>query len=158
SDIPHVVRRGLPGTKLTIYSWDFADSHFVAIDTYPWAKPGTPGAGGDKGKVDLTEEEFKWIEDDLAATHQKFLWVTGHQPIESLPDMDRTEGVRHENDSVSSDAARAKRFVELLKKFYVRAYICGHTHNTSVVKLPGGIWQCDSGHARGGGTSGSTAS
>jgi hypothetical protein len=158
ADIPHVVRRGLPGTKLTLYSWDFADSHFVAIDTYPWAKAGAPGTTGDKGKVDVTEAEFKWIEEDLAASKKPFLWVIGHQPIESRPDMDRTDGIRHEGDSVSYDAARAARFVALLKKYHVRAYICGHTHNTSVVKLEGGVWQCDSGHARGGGTSSSSVS
>jgi 3',5'-cyclic AMP phosphodiesterase CpdA len=158
ADIPHVVRRGLPGTKLTIYSWDSGNSHFVAIDSYPWATPGTPGLTGNKGKVDLTDAEFKWIEDDLAATHQPFLWVIGHQPIESLPDMDGSEHQRHPGDSVSADPVRAAQFVALLKKFHVRAYICGHTHNTSVVKLASGVWQCDSGHARGGGLTGSTNS
>lgn len=157
-DIPHVVRRGLPGTKLTIYSWDFGNSHFVAIDSYPWAKPGIPGnkdaaRKGEKGKVDLTDETFKWIEDDLAATKQPFKWVIGHQPIDSRPDMDSGRG-RHGGESVSSVPEHAARFVALLKKYGVTAYICGHTHNTSVVKLPGGIWQCDSGHARGGGDTG----
>ncbi len=162
ADIPHVVRRGLPGTQLTIYSWEVGNSHFVAIDSYPWAKAGIPGdkdkaKAGDKGKVDLTEATFKWIEDDLAAAKQPFLWVVGHQPIESIPDMDSGR-VRHENDSVSYDHARAARFVELLKKYHVRAYLCGHTHNVSVVKLKGGLWQCDSGHARGGGDTGSPSS
>jgi hypothetical protein len=159
ADIPHVVRRGLPGTQLTIYSWDFGNSHFTAIDSYPWAKAGIPGdkdAGkkGDKGKVDLTDATFNWIEEDLAAARKPFLWVIGHQPIESFPDMDGGR-VRHGADSVSYDAVRAARFVELLKKYHVTAYICGHTHDTSVVKLKGGIWQCDSGHARGGGDKGS---
>ncbi len=153
-DIPHVVRRGLPGTQLSIYSWDWGNSHFVAIDSYPWAKAGQPGSTGDKGKVDLTDGMFEWLEKDLAATKQPFVWVTGHQPIESLPDMESGRG-RHGGDSVSYDAARAARFVELLKRFHVRAYICGHTHNTSVVKLASGVWQCDSGHARGGGDTGS---
>lgn len=160
-DIPHVVRRGLPGTQLTIYSWDFGNSHFVAIDTYPWAKAGVPGSldaakKGDKGKVDLTDATFKWIEDDLAATKQPFVWVTGHQPIESIPDMDGSR-VRHGGESVSSDHERAARFTDLLKKYHVRAYICGHTHDTSVVKLKSGVWQCDSGHARGGGDQGSAS-
>ena len=159
ADIPHVVRRGLPGTQLTIYSWEIGNSHFVAIDSYPWAKAGIPGDKdkakvGTKGKVDLTDETFKWIEDDLAAARKPFLWVVGHQPIESIPDMDSGR-TRHEVDSVSYDAARAAQFAALLKKFHVRAYICGHTHDTSVVKLKNGIWQCDSGHARGGGDKGS---
>ena len=91
ADIPGVVRRGLPGTKLTIYSFDVGNSHLVAIDSYPLAKEGKPGDKsnpGDKGQVDLTDAEFKWLEEDLAATRQPFVWVSGHQPIESLPDMD----------------------------------------------------------------------
>lgn len=153
-DIPHLVRRGLPGTQLTIYSWDFGNSHFVAIDSYPWAVAGKPG---NKGKVDLTDATFQWIDDDLAATKQPFRWVIGHQPIESIPDMDSGR-IRHEKESVSFDAARAKRFVDLLKKHRVSAYICGHTHDTSVVKLKNGLWQADTGHARGGGDPGSPSS
>ena len=154
ADIPHGVRRGLPGTQLTIYSWDFGTSHFVAIDSYPWAVAGHPG---NKGKVDLTDTTFQWIEDDLVATKQPFRWVIGHQPIESIPDMDGGR-VRHANDSVSYDPSRVARFVDLLKKYHVRAYICGHTHDTSVTKLQRGLWQADTGHARGGGDAGSPSS
>lgn len=158
SDIPHLVRRGVPGTQLSVYSWDGGTSHFVAIDTYPLAKAGIPGdtdkeKAGNKGQVDLTEETFKWLEADLAATRQPFIWVIGHQPLESRLDMDSKRG-RHGGDSVSFDPARAARFAELLKKYHVRAYICGHTHNTSVEKVQD-IWQADSGHARGGGDAGS---
>lgn len=154
SAIPHVVRRGLPGTQLTLYSWDIGDSHFVAIDSYPWAVAGNPG---NKGKIDLTDATFKWIDDDLAATRKRFRWVIGHQPIESIPDMDSGR-VRHDKDSVSYDPARAQRFVDLLKQHRVSAYICGHSHNTSVVKLKSGVWQADTGHARGGGDAGSPSS
>jgi hypothetical protein len=151
ADIPHVVRRGLPGSRLSIYSFDVGNSHVVAIDSYPLAKEGLPG---DKGQVDLTEAEFQWLEEDLAATKQPFVWVSGHQPIESLPDMDSGR-VRHNGESVSFDPARAARFVALLKKYQVRAYLCGHTHNASVTKLESGLWQADSGHVRGGGDQGS---
>lgn len=159
ADIPHVVRRGLPGTPLTIYSWAVGNSHFIAIDSYPWAKPGTPGdtdkaKSGSKGNVDLTDATFRWLEEELAAVTLPFIWVTGHQPLESLPDMDSGR-VRHPGESVSADPDRAERFATLLRKFRVRAYLCGHTHNTSVVKLKTGIWQADSGHARGGGDAGS---
>lgn len=84
--------------------------------------------------------------------------MIGHQPIESLPDMDSGEHQRHPGESVSADPVRAAQFAALLKRFNVRAYICGHTHDTSVVKLASGVWQCDSGHARGGGLTGSTNS
>lgn len=159
AEIPGVVRRGLPGTKLTIYSFDVGSSHFVAIDSYPLAKEGntkdkSKAAKGDKGQVDLTDAEFKWLEEDLAATRQPFVWVSGHQPIESLPDMESGR-VRHQGESVSFDPVRAERFVALLQKYRVRAYLCGHTHNASVVKLKSGMWQADSGHARGGADAGS---
>ena len=158
SDIPGLVRRGLPGTKLTIYSFDVGTSHVIAIDSYPLARAGSmsetdKAKKGDKGQVDLTDAEFKWLEEDLAATKKPFVWVTGHQPIESLPDMDSGR-VRHAGESVSFDPARAERFTALLKKYHVRAYLCGHTHNASVVKLKSGVWQADSGHARGGGDPG----
>jgi hypothetical protein len=151
SDIPNVVRRGMPGTNFTIYSWDVGNSHFVAIDSYPWAKPGNPGY---QGRVDMSDAMFKWIDEDLAATKKPFIWVTGHQPLESLPDMDSGR-VRHEGESVSYDAERAQQFVSLLQKYHVRAYLCGHTHNASIAKLKSGIWQVDSGHARGAGDPGS---
>jgi len=156
SDIPHLVRRGMPGTQLTLYSFDGGPAHFVAIDTYPFAKAGKPGDKtdpGTKGKVDLTEATFAWLEADLAATSQRFVFVIGHQPIESLPDMDSERG-RHGGESVSFDPERSARFASLLTKYHVRAYICGHTHNTSVAKTHG-VWQADSGHARGGGDAGS---
>lgn len=156
SDIPHLVRRGMPDSRLTLYSFDGGPAHFIAIDTYPFAKAGNPAdltTKGAKGQVDLTEETFKWLEDDLAATHQPFIWVIGHQPLESMPDMDSGRG-RHGGESVSIDPVHVARFTALLKKYHVRAYICGHTHNTSVTKVQD-IWQADSGHARGGGDAGS---
>ena len=150
TDIPNVVRRGLPETGLTLYSFAVGNSHFVAIDSYPLAKAGNPG---DKGKVDLTDATFKWLEEDLAQARQPFVWVIGHQPLESLPDMD-SKRERHGGESVSFDSERAARFAALLKKYHVRAYLCGHTHNASVTKLASGVWQADSGHARGGGDPG----
>lgn len=165
SDIPHVVRRGVPGTTLAVYSWDAGAAHFVAIDSYPWARPGVPGKKaaqaegeiappGDKGEIELTAAMLQWLEADLRATKQRMIFVVGHQPIESVPDMESGRR-RHEKDSVSHDPEDTAEFLGLLKKYRVRAYICGHTHDTSVVKLPSGIWQCDSGHARGAGDPGS---
>jgi 3',5'-cyclic AMP phosphodiesterase CpdA len=119
----------------------------VAIDTYP------EGKSGNKGRVDISDESFAWLEKDLAATRQRVIFVMGHPPIQVQPDMD-TGRMRHRGESVSPDPARVARFVELLKKYRVRAYLCGHTHNASVVKVQG-VWQADSGHTRGAGDPGS---
>jgi hypothetical protein len=145
--IPHVVRLGPAERELTMYSFDFGNSHFVAMDDYPDTKA--------LSKTDITDATFAWLEKDLAANRQPIVWVIGHTPIKSQPDMDGGR-VRHEAQSISADPERVGRFVALLKKHHVRAYICGHTHNASVVQVDG-VWQLDSGHARGGGDTGSAS-
>ena len=148
--IPHVVRTGPPGKEYAAYSFDIGNSHFVALDDYPAGKPGAPGKDG------LDDAGLDWLEKDLAATRQPLRWVIGHKPVQSLPDMDSGR-VRHGEESVSSDPARIERFVALLKTYRVRAYVCGHTHDTSVARVRG-VWQADSGHARGGGDPGAPSS
>lgn len=142
--VPHLARRGPPGAEASLYSFDLGNSHFVAVDQY------YKGAGK---KADLSEATLDWLESDLAATRQPLIWVIAHSPIESVPDMDSGR-VRHQGESVSTNAVRVTQFVKLLQKHHVRAFICGHTHNASVTKVKG-VWQADSGHARGAGDAGS---
>jgi hypothetical protein len=144
--IPHLVRSG-PGGSAFTYSFDFGNSHFVAVGEYEGRNPQKVG------KADISDVMLDWLEEDLAATRKPLIWVFGHNPIKSLPDMD-TGRLRHATDSISTNAARCDRFVEILTRHKVRGYICGHTHNTSVAKVAG-IWQADSGHARGAGDPGS---
>jgi predicted phosphodiesterase len=144
--IPHLVRRGPPGAEDTTYSFDVGDCHFVMLNEY------YDGRADTVRRDDLPEASLQWLEQDLAATHQGLIWVMGHKPIESIPDMDSGR-LRHAKESVSTNPAHLARFVELLKRYRVRAYLCGHTHNASVVPVKG-IWQVDSGHARGGGDTG----
>lgn len=145
--IPGLVRRGPPGAELTTYSFDFGNSHFVAINDY-FDDRVTARSKGSVG-----ERTLSWLEQDLATTKKPLIWVIGHQPLESLPDMDSGR-VRHGGESVSTDTAAKTRFVQILKEHHVRAYICGHTHNVSVARVDG-VWQADSGHARGAGDKGS---
>lgn len=145
--IPHLVRRGPPGAELTTYSFDFGNSHFVVLNEY------YDGKSDAVSKGDVPDAASAWLGKDLAATQQTLIWVIGHKPIQSLPDMDSGRE-RHDGDSISSDTMHFDRFVQLLRKYHVRAYICGHTHNCSVAKVHG-VWQADSGHARGAGDTGS---
>jgi len=145
--IPHLVRRGPPGAELTTFSFDYGNSHFVAINQYH------DGTGNVPGKAVLSEETLAWLGKDLAATRKPLIWVIGHSPIKSLPDLD-TGRVRHSGESVSTNSVARAQFVQLLRKHRVRAYICGHTHNASITKVQG-VWQADSGHARGAGDRGS---
>jgi hypothetical protein len=141
--IPHLVRHGPPGAENTTYSFDFNDSHFVMLNEY------YDGSSETVRKDDLPEAALEWLEEDLANNHQPLAWVVGHKPIKSLPDMD-TSRLRHAADSVSTNSAHLDKFLQILEKHQVRAYICGHTHSSSVAKVRG-VWQLDSGHARGGG-------
>jgi hypothetical protein len=145
--IAHLIRRGPPGAELTTYSFDFGNSHFVVLNEYYNGKSDAVSKG------DVPDAASAWLEKDLVATKQSLIWVIGHKPIQSLPDMDSGRA-RHDGDSISSDTAHFDRFIQLLKKYHVRAYICGHTHNCSVAKVHG-VWQADSGHARGAGDTGS---
>ena len=145
AEIPHLVRRGPPGAESTVYSFDFANAHFVALSDYFDGK-------SDAAKPDLSAAEIAWLEQDLAANRQPLVWVICHKPIECLPDMDSGR-LRHAGDSLITDPARRANFVELLKRYHVRALICGHTHGCSVAKVQG-LWQADSGHARGAGDPG----
>lgn len=144
--IAHLVRRGPPGAENTTYSFDYGNSHFVMLNQY------YDGRADAVGRGDLPEASLQWLAQDLAETRQPLVWVFGHKPITSLPDMDSGR-VRHEQESVSTDDVRLARFLSLLKERRVRAYVCGHTHNTSVARVKG-VWQLDAGHARGGGDKG----
>ena len=142
TEIPHRVRRGPPGAETTVYAFDFANSHFAVLSDYFDGKT-------DAAKPDLSDAEIAWLKKDLAANRQPLVWVLCHKPIECLPDMDSGR-LRHAGDSLIIDPARRARFVALLKQFHVRGLICGHTHGYSVEKVQG-LWQADSGHARGAG-------
>ena len=144
--IPHLTRQGPRGTEDTTYSFELENSHFIVLNEY------FDGLTLTVGKDDIPKASFDWLEQDLAATRKPLIWVIGHIPIQSLPDMD-TGRSRHQGGSLTTNPAHLERFVQLLKQYRVRAYICGHTHDCSVARVKG-VWQADSGHARGGGDTG----
>ncbi len=146
SGINGLARRGPAGAEDTIYSFDRGNSHFIVMNDYYNGKSDAVGKG------DVPEATLKWLQEDLSATGRPLIWVTGHKPIQSMPDMD-TGRIRHGDDPITANAEHMDRFVALLKEFHVRAYICGHTHDTSITQVRG-IWQADSGHARGAGDTG----
>ena len=145
--IPGLVRSGPPGAETTMYSFDYGNSHFIAFNQYYDGTRDTELAEK-AGRASLN-----WLAADMAATEQPLIWIIGHEPIVSQPDMD-TGRIRHKNDSMNADPALRNEFVELLKRHQVTGFICGHTHNASVAKVDG-IWQLDAGHARGIGDKGS---
>ena len=141
------VTPGPEGCEETTYSFDYKNSHIVVINQYYDGKSDT-GTDGD-----ISDALFKWIKNDLESNTQPFIFVFGHEPFVSLPDHDNGRH-RHKGDNLDQYPKNSHRFSKLLRQHEITAYINGHTHNFSYAKI-NGLWQIDTGHARGIGDMGS---
>jgi hypothetical protein len=139
--LPKIVRKGPTGTEETTYSFDWGQCHFIALNQY---YDGNSMIGADGN---IVPELMEWLEDDLAATDKKYIFVLGHEPMIPIPDMDNGR-IRHQGDSLDKYPKMLHRFHQLMLKFGVTAYMCGHTHSTSY-SMMNGVWQLDAGHSRG---------
>ncbi len=141
SDPPNVVNDGPPPCPETTYSFDYRNAHLVVLNEYCDASGDTSTDG------DVSDTLYDWLAADLSATAQQHIFVFGHEPAYPQPDADNGRQ-RHVGDSLDAYPAHRDRFWSLLRARGVVAYICGHTHNYSAVRV-GGVWQLDAGHARG---------
>jgi hypothetical protein len=135
------VNAGPSGCPTTTYSFDHGNAHFVVLNEYCDSN----GDGVTSG--DVTDHVYEWLVNDLENTAQEHVFVFGHEPAYPQPDADNGR-LRHVGDSLDQYPERRNRFWGLLKEKGVVAYICGHTHNYSAVRIEG-VWQLDAGHARG---------
>jgi hypothetical protein len=137
----NLIRNGPPGCEETTYSFEWENCHFVVLNQYYDGKSdmGTDG--------DVVPELLEWLEKDLVLNQKKYIFVFGHEPIFSMPDMDSGR-VRHFDNSLNKYMDNNVAFLQLLRKYEVIAYICGHSHNTSYANI-NGLWQLDTGHSRG---------
>ena len=140
-EIPNLVRRGPRNCEGTTYSFDVGSAHLVVVNLYYDGKSDS-GADGD-----VCESLYEWLKNDLESSSKRFTFVFGHEPIISIPDMDNGRYKPHKG-LWKAHPERCHCFQQLLLKHRITAYICGDTHNTSVVKI-NGLWQLDAGHCRG---------
>jgi hypothetical protein len=150
--LPNIVDIGPPGCEETTYSFDYGNAHFVVLNEY------YDGVRDDATDGDIPDALFNWLDADLASTVMPIILVFGHEPAYPQPDAENGR-LRHGNDSLNIHPENRDRFWQCLADRNVTAYICGHTHDYSVVRVkrdgsvdPGGasgVWQIDSGHARG---------
>lgn len=148
--LPHVVNKGpggpggpsLPGAEETCYSFDWGKAHFTVINEYYTGSTDSDPTG------DVSPALLAWLETDLAGTTQPVRFVVGHEPAYPQPDSEPPHRFRHETDSLNAFSANRDAFWRALVNYGVKAYICGHTHDYSVVWFDG-VRQIDSGHARG---------
>jgi hypothetical protein len=139
--IVNLVRHGPPGCKETTYSFDWENCHFVVLNQY---YDGQSDMGTDG---DVVPELLQWLEQDLVDNEKQNIFVFGHEPIFSMPDMDNGR-LRHFDNSLNKYIDNNIAFLQLLRKFGVIAYVCGHSHNASYANF-NGLWQIDTGHSRG---------
>lgn len=141
NSLPNIVNVGPPGCEETTYSFDYGDAHFVILNEYYDGK-------NDYGKDgDVVDALYNWLINDLASNTRPIAFVFGHEPAYPQPD-EESGRLRHGSDSLNAYPFNRDRFWNALVNYGVAAYICGHTHNHSVINIDG-VWQIDAGHARG---------
>ena len=156
--LPNILRPGPLGCEETTYSFEYGNTHFVVLNEYfnEGSDHATDG--------DIPDALYDWLVQDLEAVvpgTTPIVLVFGHEPAYPQPDQE-SRRLRHENDSLNIHAVNRDRFWKALLDYGVTAYVCGHTHSYSAVKIgssgviddPSGVWQIDSGHARGTGDTG----
>ena len=145
--LPGIVKSGPSGCKETTYSFDYESAHFIILNEY------CDGSNDSATDGDVGDALYQWLLEDLEANSKPVIFVFGHEPAYPRPDAESGR-LRHGTDSLNKYEENRDRFWNALADYGVTAYICGHTHNYSAVKI-NGVWQIDSGHARGTGDTGS---
>ncbi len=132
---PNVYMNGPKDELGFTYSFDYGNSHFVSVMTDRWLPKDPEDPYHSKthyvGCLD-------WLEKDLAAARKrgiKHIFVFGHQPAfpvsthigDSLPNAGWI--LKHPNDPDRYKFMKMRdRFWDILVKYKVAAYICGHEH------------------------------
>jgi hypothetical protein len=142
NSLPHIVNPGPVGSMETSFSFDYENAHFVIINEY------FDGATDNGGAGDVIPALLAWLEADLTANTLPIVFVVGHEPAFPQPDAAPPYRLRHDGDSLDAFPTNRDAFWSSLAAHGVKAYICGHTHNYSTIKIDG-VWQMDVGHARG---------
>ena len=113
-----VTRAGPTGSAATTYSWDYRNVHFIVLNEY-WNGETVPGSDV-AIDGDVVPALREWLEDDLTADQQPFIFVFGHAP--AFPEY------RHIGNSLDINPANRDAFWQVLQEYHVQAFISGHIH------------------------------
>ena len=99
-------------------SFDYGNSHFVAVNTNAALPDGTIKGGA------IDDAQMAWLESDLAANQgAKNIFLFLHHYVFGPPDPDTPD-----IDTGFVDTAGRDKFHALMVKYKVRAVFCGHNH------------------------------
>lgn len=139
--LPHIVNRGPDGCEETTYTFEWHGVHFIVIDVFF-------KTSSERLKyTPIDSRILTWLEADLKQNQGKRIFIFGHKPIVSLPDMDNYSR-RHLGEVLDRFPDNELFFHQLLMKYGVTAYITGHTHTASWANI-NGVWHLNAGHIYG---------
>ncbi len=104
---------GIPSKSKAYYSYDYANIHFISLDSY-----GIEAL--DKYLYSPDSKQMKWLEEDLKANKQKWTIVYWHHPPYTM-------GSRN-SDTESDLKSIRENVVPLLEKYKVDLVLNGHSH------------------------------
>ncbi len=104
---------GVPSGTEAYYSYDFANIHFLSLDSY----------GKDSNTYflyDTTGPQVRWIKQDLAANTQKWTIAYWHHPPFTMGS---------HNSETEADLINIRfKFIRILERYGVDLILCGHSH------------------------------
>jgi hypothetical protein len=104
---------GIASNSESYYSFNYANIHFVALDSYGW--------GNDSTRLyDTLGLQAKWLKKDLAANDQQWTIVYFHHPPYSKGSAD--------SDVDSQLIKIRKRIIPILERYKTDLVLCGHSH------------------------------
>jgi hypothetical protein len=125
--LPHIVNH-FSHCPETVYSWDYQNAHFVALNLYCDAHDTSFRFSQDGSTVPrVTDNLYDWLKSDLESTDRQHIFVIGHTPMFPHEDID-WGGYETSYRSHLVPIAERDRFWQLLVQYDVLAYICGHYH------------------------------
>lgn len=104
---------GIPSKSKAYYSYDYANIHFISLDSY-----GIEAL--DKYLYSPDSKQMKWLEQDLKANKQKWTIVYWHHPPYTM-------GSRN-SDTESELRSIRQNVVPMLEKYKVDLVLNGHSH------------------------------
>ncbi len=105
---------GVASNTEAFYSYNYANVHFVALDSYGWE-------AGNTRLYDTLGPQAVWLKQDLAANTQKWTVVYFHHPP-------YTKG-SHNSDTESELINMRNNVVRILERYNVDLVLNGHSHS-----------------------------
>lgn len=100
---------GPANLKELVYSFDYENAHFVALDTSIYHNFHSLGTG-----------QLEWLKEDLKKNDKKIIFIFGHFPAYPIG--------HHRGDSLDKYPSQRDEVWNVFKEYGVGIYFCGHEH------------------------------